>query len=462
MKRVITIIFFIFQFSILNCLAQEIFTLEKCKQMALQNNTKAQNSLLSIEAAEQTKKEAFTKYFPTVSAMSVGFYASKPMMTMEMDMSTMMLPMMEGLAPLMGWLMQQGAPLDPSVFSMEPKKIDMLEKGTIAAITATQPVYAGGQIITGNRLAQLGVEVAKLQKAMSDDEITLTVEQYYWQIVALEEKMKTITEAETLLNSVHNNVKSAVDAGFANRNDLLKVELKQNELESGKLKLKNGLRLTKMVLAQFIGASSDGFDIDKTLIERVNVSLVTPVDHQTALYQRAAYQLLEENIAAKELLVRMETGKRLPTIAVGAGWNYMNFDKGGMMPMKNDFGMVFATVSIPISDWWGGSHAIKKQKTEVKIAHNDKRNAEEMLLIQMQQLRNEVEEAALLVQLADKAIVSALENVRLNSDYYEIGTGLLTNLLDAQNTLQQARDQRTEAVTVYCVSLAKYRQATGW
>ena len=96
--------------------------------MALQNNAKMQNSQLSIEAAEQTKKEAFTKYFPSVSAMGAGFQANKPMMRMEMDMSTMMLPMMEGLAPVMGWLMQQGAPLDPSVFTMEPQKIDMLEK----------------------------------------------------------------------------------------------------------------------------------------------------------------------------------------------------------------------------------------------------------------------------------------------------------------------------------------------
>jgi len=257
-------------------------------------------------------------------------------------------------------------------------------------------------------------------------------------------------------------VKSAVDAGFANRNDLLKVELKQNELESGKLKLTNGLRLAKMVLAQFIGAPSDDFDVDKTLIESVNMSLLVPVDHQSALYQRAEYQLLDKNIEANELMVKMETGKNLPTVAVGAGWNYLNFDKGGMMPMKNDFGMVYATVSVPISDWWGGSRAVKKQQIQVQIAQNDKRNAEEMLLIQMQQLRNEVEEAALQIQLADKAITSALENVRLNSDYYEVGTGLLTNLLDAQNALQQARDQRTEAVTVYCVSLAKYRQAAGW
>ena len=441
--------------------AQEIFSLEKCKEFALKNNAKAQNSQLSLEAAEQARKEAYTKYFPQVSAMGVGFQANKPMMSMEMDMSAMMQPVMAGLMPTMAWLMQQGAPLDPAAFSGEPQKIEMLEKGVIGVVTAAQPVYAGGQIATGNKLAKLGVEAAELQKVMTDDEILLTVEQYYWQIVALEEKTKTIAEAENLLNRFHVDVKNAVDAGLANRNDLLKVELKQNELESGKLSLANGLKLLRTVLAQFIGASPDNFDIDKSLVDNVSIALSANVDHQSALYQRTEYRLLDKSVAANELMVKMETGKLMPTVAVGAGWNYMNFDKGGMMPMKADFGMVFATVSVPITDWWGGSKAVKRQKIQAQIAQNDKRNAEEMLLIQMLQLRNDVEEAEQQVQLADKAIAAALENVRLNSDYYEAGTGLLTDLLDAQNALQQTRDQRAEAVTAYCMKLARYRQATG-
>jgi hypothetical protein len=40
----------------------------------------------------------------------------------------------------------------------------MLEKGIIGAVSAAQPLFAGGQIINGNRLAKLGVEVAELQK----------------------------------------------------------------------------------------------------------------------------------------------------------------------------------------------------------------------------------------------------------------------------------------------------------
>ena len=419
--------------------AQETYNLEQCKAMALKNNTKALNSRLSLEVAEQTKKNAFTNYFPSISAIGMGFRTNDPMMAMDMPLGAML-----------------GNP------DMPPISIDMLKKGMIGSVSATQPVFAGGQIINGNKLAKLGVEVAKLQKQMSDDEVLLTVEQYYWQIVSLEEKTKTIAEAETLLNRAHSDVKNALDAGLVNRNDLLKVELKQNELESGKLKLANGLKLSKMVLAQFIGIPmGEDFDVDKSQVENVSLSIDSLVDYQSALTQRAEYQLLDKSIEAGKLQVRMETGKHLPTIAIGAGWNYYNFDKGSPFAMDRNFGMLFATVAVPISDWWGGSHAIKKQKIQVMIAENEKRNNAQLLLIQMQQLRNDVEEAAQQVQLADKSIVSALENVRLNTDYYEAGTGLLTDLLDAQNALQQTRDQHTEAVADFCMKLARYKQATG-
>ena len=438
MKIISTIIVLLFCSSLY---AQEIYTLERCKELALKNNTQAWNGQLSVEAAEQIQKEAFTKYFPSVSATGLGFMANNPMMQMEMDMS--------GLFQAMG--------MPP----MPPIPINMLENGLIGAVMATQPVFAGGQIINGNKLAKIGKEASELQKTMTDDEVALTVEQYFWQIVTLEEKVKTIAEAETLLNRAYEDVSNAYGAGLINRNDLLRVELKQNELESAKLKVENGLKLSKMVLAQYIGVPYGDFEIDKTFSDADVNPFNIRADHQMALHQRAEYQLLDKNIDASQLQLKMKRGENMPVAAVGLGYNYFNIDMRKDAQMDNNFGMVFATISIPISNWWGGSHAVKKQKINVQIAENDKRNAEEMLLIQMQQLWNDLEEASHQVQLSEKAIVSALENVRLNTDYYQAGTGLLTDLLDAQNALQQVRDQHTEAVTGYRMKLSKYKQATG-
>ena len=63
--------------------------------------------------------------------------------------------------------------------------------------------------------------------------------------------------------------------------------------------------------------------------------------------------------------------------------------------------------------------------------------------------------------LAVSLSFSGMGTVRLCDDYYQAGTGLLTELLDAQNSLQQACDQHTEAATGYRMTLSKYRQATG-
>jgi outer membrane protein TolC len=402
--------------------SQESYTLEKCKQLALENNAKVQNAQLSLEAAQQTKKEAFTRYFPSLSATGTGFYSTEPM--------------------------------------MELGGTGMLEKGMLGMVSISQPIFAGGQIVNGNKLAAVNSQIGQLQKMMSDDEVLLTTEQYYWQVAVLEEKIKTIAKADTLLASIYGDVNNAYKAGMVNRNDLLKVELRRDELESSRLKLANGLRLAKMLLGQYIGIPAGEFEIDHSIGETGVSPYTVRVDHLSVLSQRAEYQLLDKNIEANRLQVRMEVGKNLPTVAANVGWNYMNFDKGSPAAMKNNFGMAFVSVSIPISGWWGGSHAIKKQRLQVRIAENDKRDAQELLLIQMQQLWNDVEETYAQIILAEKTIASAKENVRLNNDYYKVGTGLLTDLLDAQNALQQARDQRAEATTDYQMKLSRYKKAT--
>jgi outer membrane protein TolC len=446
--------------------AQEILSLERCKELALGNNAKVQNARLSVEAAEQAKKEAFTKYFPSVSATGVGFQANKPMMSMEMDMSSMISPMMQAFEPTMMWLVQQGA-LDPAVLQglsqpSEPTEIEALKNGLVGGVMAMQPIFAGGQIVNGNRLAKAGVEVRELQKQMTGQDVLLAVENYFWQLVSMKEKMKTIAEAETMLNRIHSDVEAAVEAGLANRNDLLRVELEQHRLASARLKLENGLRMLKMAFAQHIGIASDSFDIATTpVLDDLAAPFVDTQHFESALLQRPEYRLLEKSVDVAALQTRMEIGKNMPTVAVGAGYNYIDFDRGKPAGMKNNFGMVFATVSVPLSGWWGGSHAIRKRKLELRVAENTRRENADLLLLQMRRAADEMNEAYQQTLIAKKSITIAEENVRMSEDHYRAGISILSDLLDAQNLLQQANDRHTEALTDYRMKLAQYRRATG-
>ncbi|MDR1156437.1 MAG: TolC family protein [Bacteroidales bacterium] len=172
----------------------------------------------------------------------------------------------------------------------------MLKKGVIAGAMAMQPLYAGGQIVNGNRLAKEGLEVSRLQQQMSDDEVLLKTEQYYWQLVSLREKLTTIAEAETLLARVRQDVSMAVEAGLTVKNDLLRVELEQNRLKSSRLKVDNGLSLLKMSMAQHIGVPSDAFDLAPLTSDALPQPAEYFVSHSDALPQLATYRLLDKSV----------------------------------------------------------------------------------------------------------------------------------------------------------------------
>jgi outer membrane protein len=412
----------LFLLSGLSISAQEVLTLEQCKKLALENNVKVKNARLDQSASSETKKEAFTNYFPVVSAMGGGFNANKGMAAID----------------LMGMNMS------------------MMKNGVVGSITAMQPVFAGGRIVNGNKLAKLGTEVSDYQLKLSEDEVSVTAEQYYWQIVSLQEKIKTIQMVEKMLENLHKDVTAAYKAGTTNKNDVLRVELKQNEIASNRLKVENGLSISKLALCQYMGIASKDFVTDTAAFNSLASPLEYRINHEEALTNRTEYKLVDKNVEANRLQTKMKIGEYLPQAGVGAGYMYHD-----LMGTGRSFGMVFATVSVPISGWWGGSHAIKKQKLNEKMAENTKQNSSELLMIQMQQLWNELEEAYKQVNLAEKSVQSSTENLRLNTDFYKAGTVALNDLLDAETLLQQSRDQNTEARVNYLVNKTKYLQATG-
>lgn len=403
--------------------AQQPYTLDDCIRLAMENNVKMKNARLDVEGAREGKKEAFTKYFPTVSATGSTFAANHGTMDMALG------PGME---------------------------LSMVKNGVMGGVTAVQPLFAGGQIVNGNKLAALAVEVNRHQLRQSEEEVALTVEQYYWQWIALQEKRKTVGIMETLLGNLHKDVETAVGAGVTTRNELLQVQLKMNSVASNRLQVENALRLSRMVLAQYIGKGENDFSIDSVMPVSIPLPTDCRANHEEALPATTTYKLLEYNVEVSRLQQKMKMGEFMPTVGVGTGYMYHN-----LMDTDRPFGMVFATVSVPISGWWGGSHAIRKQKLQVKAAEYSRQDARELLLLRMQKLWNELEESYKQVQLSGQSITAATENVRLNSDYYKAGTVTLSDLLDAQSLLQQSRDQYTNDCMVYLVKHREYLQATG-
>ncbi|MDO4164719.1 MAG: TolC family protein [Bacteroides sp.] len=401
------------------------YTAEQCREMALKNNTLIKNAKNNVTGAEQTRKEAFTNYFPSISATGMGFNADK------------------GVAKLA---------------IAEGMEFSLMKNGIVAGVTAVQPVFAGGQIVNGNKLAKVGVEVSRLQLEQSENEVELTAEQYFWQVVSLQEKMNTVCAVDTMLQRLCKDVNAAVSAGVTTRNDLLQVQLKQNEIASTRINLDNGIAVCKMLLAQYIGADNTGFSLVADIPEEALPASPEELyrNPATSLGLTPEYRLLQKNVEANKLQQRMAVGKNLPTVGVGVGYMYHD-----LLDNDRSFGMVFASVSVPLSGWWGGSHAIKKQKMQVRNAENDLTDKSELLIIRMQKAWNDVEDAYKQLGIARKSIEQSTENLRLNNEYYRAGTTTMSDLLNAQTLYQQSRDGYVDAYATYQLKKLEYLQATG-
>ncbi len=404
--------------------AQHRLTLDECLEEALNNNVKMKNAGNDIEAARQDERQAFTRFFPTVSASGFAFDSNKPLISMD-------------VAP--------GA------------SMSMMKDGVAGGVSAGMPLFAGGQIVNTHKLSKLNIEVNRLKRNLSENEVRLTTEQYFWQAAVLKEKLNTIAAVEKQLASMRGDVTAAVDAGVADRNDLLQVKLRENETKNTRIKTENALGVTLSLLAQYIGHPSDSIDVDATfpysLPGRPDSLFCSP---EASLTTTSEYRLLESNVEAAKLKKRLAVGKNLPTVAVGTGYMYDN-----IMEKDHPFLIGFATVSVPLTAWWGGSHEVKKHELQLRNARNEFDDSSRMLLIKMRNAWNKLNDTYRQIELSLEAVNQSAENLRLHTDYYQAGTCTMSDLLEAQTIYINTRDSYAESMAQYEISKCEYLQATG-
>ena len=420
MKKIAFICFSALAFVHTTLQAQQSYSLEQCRQMALTQNAQMRISANKTMIAKQEKREAATNFLPSISLAGGAMKADDGLLQIPMGGQTMKL----------------------------------LDEGLYGGAMASLPIFAGGQIYNGHKLATLGLEVSELQLRQTTNEVKLTVEQYYWNIVVLNEKLRTLQQVEIMLDKIRSDVKVAVDAGVKNRNDLLQVELRHNEIKSAVINVENNIKVCKMLLAQYIGVDWENFDVQAT----VTADLLSPeylfVNHAEHLDTTVEYQLLSKAVEASKLEMRLNKGQFLPTVALSGGYLYNDF----MGPSQNSFvGMV--NVSIPIS--WKASHSVRKYKYRYQNAVTELDDGSEQLIIRMQKAQIDLSNAYQLALIARNSIEQSEENLRLNEQYYKAGTSSMSDLLEAQQLFQQSRDKYAEAYSKYEISKTEYLQATG-
>jgi multidrug efflux pump subunit AcrB/outer membrane protein TolC len=423
-----------------------IISLDSCKELALQNNMKIKEAGMQVGVSQQQRKEAFTNFFPKVSATAFALRSYDYLLKVQTP--EMNLPVWDGKNP--------AQLMNPTQFAYIPSlSLNLLDYMNTAAVTVVLPVYAGGRIRHGYKLARLGEDVNTVQKAMTRDEVLISTEELFWTLQSLKEKEITIRHYMVMLDSLYRDVDNYNKAGLGQKNDLLKVQIKQNELKTNMLKLKNGLELTRRSLCQQIGLAYDTslVFVPPDILQAKNIEFADPGQ---VVKNRNEYQLLNKVVEVRKMQKKMAVGEYMPQLSVvGAGFTYDVMNK----TYNNALAMI--SLNVPLSDWWAGSHKIKKQELEVEMALNSLQENTELLVLQIRQAANEVAETSFQIDVSKISLEQATENLRVSGDNYKAGIIGISDLLEAQAMVQQAKDNLIDARCQFRSKFARYKRITG-
>ena len=416
--------------------AQQIRSLEECRELAIQNNKELQISAQQVKAAGYEEKAALTKYFPQLSASGAYLWNQKDLNLLDMG------ALQSSLASSLGGLAQLPA-IQQAVGGLNDLQHLDIQNVWVGNISLVQPIFMGGKIITYNQIARYARELAESMNDLKLQDLIYKTDETYWQVVSLVNKKKLADAYVDLLRQTDKDVQQMIAEGVATEADGLTVKVKLNEAEMAQTQVDNGLSLSRMLLAQLCGLPlNEPIALADESLDEVAVqpSSETPGDVSEAFANRLELRSLDLASRIYKKKERIVLADMLPSVAFAA--NYFVTNPNLMNGYKNEFAGMFnigVMVKVPISAWWEGTYKRRAARAETVIQQLQWEDAREKIELQVNQSIYKVNEAHKKLAASTRNMESAEENLRHAHLGFEEGVIPALNLMEAQTAWVAAR-----------------------
>lgn len=471
--------------------AQRVLSLDSCRALAIANNKDLLISQEKINAAHYQKKAAFTNYLPKLSATG-GYMRNQKEFSLLSDaqkgalgsvgtqVSGAMQSGIQGLLTQHPELIQNpqfmallqalgSADIATPLNSIGSAIVDAFRTDTrnmyAGALTLTQPLYMGGKIRAYNKITRYAEELAQQQHNSGVQDVILSTDQAYWQVVSLANKKKLAESYLQLLQKLDGDMQKMISEGVATKADGLSVKVKVNEAEMTMTKVDDGLSLARMLLCQLCGLDlSSPITLADEQEENLTLSTIAAngIDLEQVYSLRPEVRSLELATQIYKQKVNVERAAYLPSVALMG--NYVATNPSVFNSFEKKFkGMwnVGVVVSVPIWHWGQGIYKVKAAKSEARIAQYQLDDAKEKIELQVSQSAFKVREAAKKLAMAEKNLEKANENLRYANLGFEEGVIPASNVLEAHTAWLSAQSEKIDAQIDVKLTEIYLKKATG-
>ena len=481
--------------------AQEVYSLQKCRELALQNNRQLKISNMTVDVAENTRKAAKTKYLPRVDALAGYQHFSREISLLSDDQKNTLSNLGTNTFGQLGGqigqnlssLAQQGV-LSPQVAQQLGQLLsnvstpltqagnnigqsinDAFRSNTknvyAGGIVVNQPIYMGGAIKAANDMAAIGEQVAQNNISLKRQLVLYGVDNAYWLAISLKKKEALAIRYRDLAQKLNEDVKKMIREGVATRADGLKVEVAVNTADMQIARIQSGVSLAKMALCELCGLDLNGdiqlsdereADLPPTPSTQFD-NYIIPASDSTRLNEtRPELRLLQNAVDMSKQNTKLLRSLYLPHVLLTASYSVSNPNLfNGFQKRFTDLWNIGVTVQVPVWTWGENKYKIRASRTATSIAQLEMDDVRKKIDLEIEQNRLRLKDANKQLATSHKNMAAAEENLRCANVGFKEGVMTVTEVMAAQTAWQTSRMAIIDAEISVKLAQAGLQKALG-
>lgn len=310
------------------------------------------------------------------------------------------------------------------VMAIAPE-MDMPMEQFSASVMQMLPWF--GTISARENYASSIAEAQYVDIAIAKRKLSLSVSQSYYKLYAIRAKQLILDENIELLQTYERLALTSLEVGKASAVDVLRLQIRQNELVQQKEVLEQGFQAEQTLFNNLLNRE-ENMSVD--VVEEMMIPDVDPLVLNENLQinpELIKYDKLYESVEQSELLNQKESGPM-----VGFGVQYINQENSPMITSSfKDMVMPMLSISIPIfnNKYKSVTRQNELKQLEIKFQKEDRLNKLETLLAQGLYNRNATR---IKFNVQTDNLKQAIDAEEILMKNYETGTIDFNDVLDVQ------------------------------
>ncbi len=337
--------------------------------------------------------------------------------------------------------------LSAGIFLSEPETRTGAQK---ASFSIKQMLPWFGTVTARENYANSLAEVDYLDIVITKRKLRLSVSQSYYKLYAIKEKQEVLNKNIQLLQTYESLALNSLEVGNASAVDVLRLQIRQNELQAQKDILKSEYSTEKVQFNNLMNRE-ETLEIDLVANLDINDASVQQITDLNLHPELEKYDRLYESVTQSELLNQKESNPD-----IGFGLNYIPVaDRTGMDFSDNgkDILIPMVSLAIPILNNKYKSRSLQNnlKQEQINAQKTNRRNLLETVLNTAIN-NNEAERIRYNTQLKNLKKANDAEEILIKN--YETGTIDFNDVLDIQELQLKFQTDQIDAVKNYYSHMA--------